>query len=349
MNFNIKSLLVILFVVVALWALSACEEAEGNQTEASSENVNLVNVQVEKLTGGEFTDFVSVVGTVKPVNSANLSYLPGGIVKEIRIDKGQYALKGDTIAVIDNDVLIANYKAGKAKYELAQITFEKQEQIYKQNVGSEFQYLQAKLNRDAAKASYELMKAQLADTYIIAPFNGTVDYKFYEVGELAAPGTPIVRILSNKKLKIEAGVPEIYFGKIHKGVNAKIYFENIAEPVTGKVVFIGESVISSNRTFPIEIDINTSIPLKSEMLADVYLEIEKYNNVITVPDEVVTRSDHSYTVFVAKNKTAVRKDIEILKRYKNRVAIKSGLTEGDSLIVIGYQNLVDGEKINIVK
>lgn len=348
MKLVFKSIFVIAILISSVLLFTSCEEADG-KGKGTEVVEKYVNVEVAELTGSTFTDYISILGTIKPINSANLSYLPGGIIKEILIDKGGYATKGDTILVIDNDVLKANCLAAKAQFELARITYEKRAEVFKEKVGSEFEYLQAKYNLDAANANFELVKAQLSNTYITAPFNGIVDAKYYEVGELAPPGTPIVQLLNRTKVKVEAGVPERYVGQIKKGVKANIYVETQKEPISGRVSFVSSSVITKNRTFPIEILIDDNPSLKSEMIAEVFIENGVYENLITIPDEVVSRSDDSYTVFVAVDGKAVNRGIEIMKRYKNQVAVSKGLSVGENLIVIGYQNLVDGENINVVK
>jgi membrane fusion protein (multidrug efflux system) len=266
------------------------------------------------------------------------------------IDKGGYAQKGDTIAILDNDVLKANAAAAKAKYELAQVTYEKQAQIFKDNVNSEIQVLEAKLNRDAAKANYELVKAQLDDTYLVAGFSGVVDSKYFEVGELAGPGMPIVNLINISKIKIEAGLPEKHVGKVKIGAPVKIYVKSISkEPIDGIVSYVGNSVSVNNRTLPIEILINNrNNSLKPELVAELYIQNKKYEKVILVPEEVVSRVDYGYEVFVESEGKAVSREIQIINRFEDKVAVSSGLTEGENLIVVGYQNLINGQLVKVV-
>lgn len=344
-------LLPILLMIFSV-AITSCGESEGSENEKQTENdkTKAVNVETMVLEGSDFTDYINVIGTLKPIEKANLSYQPGGIVKSIIKDKGSVVAEGDTILIIDNDVLKANLDGAKANYELAEMTYRKQEKIFEDKVNSEYQMLEAKYRRDQAKANYDLMKAQYELTFITAPFKGVVDSKFYEEGELAAPGAPIVSVINTSKIKIVAGVPERYVGQVRKGGSARINIKSIsAEPVTGNVSYVGPSVISDNRTFPVEIIINNfDGKLKPELVADIYIEAAYYPNVVTVPDEVVTRTDNGYTVFVAKDGVAESRIIEILNRSQDKIAVKSGLQEGENLIVVGYQNLINGQKINTV-
>lgn len=151
-------------------------------------------------------------------------------------------------------------------------------------------------------------------------------------------------------LKIIAGIPENYLGEVKTGADAKIVILYIDKELNGKVSFVGASVSTNNRTIPVEILVsNPGSIIKPEIVANVYIENKSYTNIITVPDEVVVRTDSGYSVFIAENQTAVSKEISILSRFEGKIAVKDGLNPGDELIVVGYQNLVNGEKVNIVR
>ncbi|MGD8778407.1 MAG: efflux RND transporter periplasmic adaptor subunit [Ignavibacteria bacterium] len=344
---------VVLLLISGIILTNSCSNAEGGENKTVGADVKTeraVNVEVSTLKGSNYVDYINVIGILKPIDKASLGYQPGGIVEDIVKDKGQFVKKGETIIIIDNKALKAQMDAAEAQYKLTQVNFEKQEIIFKDKVNSELQLLESQYNRDQAKANYELIQSQYEDTFIKAPFSGIVDTKYFEEGELAPAGAVIVELMNNSKIKIETGVPERYVGKVKLGDNAKIYIKNVLDNyVEGRVTFVGSSVNKDNRTFPVEIVIdNSSGQLKPELVADVFIENGVYNDVFTIPDEVVNRVDEGYLVFVEENGIAVGKDIEIISRTEDKIAVKSGLSEGDNLITVGYQNLIQGQKVNVV-
>lgn len=349
---QMTKLLILPLLIVFSFALSSCSDSEGSEKSSNNaeDNTRAVSVETIELKSINYIDYINVIGTLKPLEKASLSYQAGGIIKEIVKDKGEKVNMGETIVIIDNDVLKANLDGAKANYELAEVTFQKQEKIYKDKVNSEYQLLESKFRRDQAKANYELIKAQYEQTFIKAPFSGIVDAKYYEEGEFAAPGTPIVNIINSSKIKIEAGVPERYVGEVKTGRSARVMIKSVSsDEVIGRISYVGSSVISDNRTFPVDIIIdNGSLRFKPELSADIFIESGNYKNVVTVPDEVVTRIDDGYVVYVAKDGKAESRIIEILNRAQDKIAVKSGLKEGEQLIVVGHQNLINGQKINIV-
>ncbi|MBU0558498.1 MAG: efflux RND transporter periplasmic adaptor subunit [Bacteroidetes bacterium] len=351
MNFNSTKYFAFTIALLASMIIAnGCGDSKGSETETVKDQKRAASVEIVNLKGREYTDFISVVGTIKPAHRSNLSALETGNISAILKDKGSYVKKGDTIAVIENNLLKASMDAAKAQYELAEITFDKQSRIFKENINSEFQFLQSKYQRNQAKANYEMAKARYDYTFITAPFNGVVDNRFFEKGELAGLGFPIIDLVDISSYKIEAGVPERYVGKIQVGNEAKVYLKNVkADPVKGRVSFVSNSVTIDNRTFIVEITLlSVNSKIKPELVAEVKIVDNKYAHALIIPDEVVTRVDDGYQVFIEKNGIAEGRKIQILNRSNNEIAVESGLSEGENLIVVGYQNLVHGQAVKVV-
>ncbi len=336
------------FIAILTLFLMQCGNSKTNEEKAQNEE-KIVSVEVEEVHGETYTSFIKVVGVVKPLNQAKLSFLEGGKIKRFLRSKGNYVTKGDTIVVLDNAMAKANMKAAKARYDFAELNFRKQSTIYKENINSEFQYLKAKSDRDQAKANYEMMKARYENTIITAPFSGIIDAKYKEIGEFAPPGTPVVNLIQNFALKIEAGVPERFATLVKRNQEVFIKINEIGEQLLeGKISYVGTSLDINNRTFPIEAMIkNKNRNIKPEMMAEVSIVKRKYTDVITIPEDVVTRTDNGYVVFIMKNGIAKRRLIKIIDRFNNKIAIEDGLNSGDTLIVVGYQNLVNNQSVKI--
>ncbi len=347
---KLKYLSPLILLIIVLVVLTSCSKKSGNETASNKDKSNTVSVKTLKLKATEYTDFISVVGTVKPYQKALISTTEGGKIIKFSKEKGDYVVKGDTIVIIDHEALEANLQATKAQYELAKITYEKQEIVYKENVNSEIQYLQAKYNLQQMEAKYKLIKDRFNNTFINAPFSGYIDRKYYDVGELAPVGQPIVLLIDIAKVKVEAGVPSKYVETVKKGDGASVYIKAIDKEFKGRITFVGISVNAVNRTFPIEITLsNKGRILKPELMANVKIQQTTYDNMILVPTEVISRVDEGYIVYILEDGKARSRKITILKRTANEVAVSKGLKAGDELIVIGYQNLIDGQKVNVVE
>jgi len=333
--------------LVVLFFLTACAKEE---VVEKPKEIKAVSVETLELKAEHYNSYLNVVGTVKPVEKALLSYAEGGEVKKILVDKGGMVKKGDVIIEIDNAILKAGRDAAKAQYDLAKLTFEKMEKIYKEKINSEIEFLQSKFNMEQAKANFEQINERYEKTFIKSPINGRVDKRYYDVGEMVLPGSPVVEIINTSSLKIEAGVAESYASDVKKGSSAVVSFPTVAgETFKSTVSFVGSEVSTKNRTFPVEVLIeNPGNNIKPEMLAELKILQAEYESVVSVPEEVVLRDADSFIVYVASNGKAIAKHIDILSRYDGKIAVASGLKSGDSLIVLGYQNLIHDENILVV-
>ncbi len=346
-----KIILILCTVIpLVLFLSTSCSDSDGEEKKNNPNNESSVFVQTIELNAEQFTDFISVLGVAKAFQEANLSADEGGKIAEFVKDKGSYVKKDDVILILENDVLKANMEAAKAQYEMAESNFIKQEKIFKENVTSELQFLNSKYERDAAKANYELMKARYDRTFIKAPFSGIVDRKYAEIGELVLPGAPIISVVNMFRIKIEAGVPENFVNVVDRGDSVKIVFKDLGNKEYRAILsYVGRTITTSNRTFPIEIYLNNSDgTIKPELSAQVFIQKEKFDSAIIIPEEVVTKTDLGYAVFIEENGVARMRVIEIISRSNNKIAVKSGLNEGENLINVGFQNLIDGTKIKVV-
>jgi membrane fusion protein (multidrug efflux system) len=164
------------------------------------------------------------------------------------------------------------------------------------------------------------------------------------------PGSPIVSLVSMYKIKVVAGVPENYINMVKMGSNVKVVFKDLDNAeYSSKISYIGHTISTNNRTFPIEIILdNRDGKIKPELNAQIFIEKTNYKNVFVIPEETLTETDMGPAVFVAKNGIAEMRIVEVISRSKNEIAVKDGLEEGENLIVVGFQNLIDGEKITVV-
>ncbi|GMU85375.1 MAG: RND transporter [Ignavibacteriales bacterium] len=346
---NSMKLYLLALVAVSSLLVIGCGDSKANPDEAKSKE-KFALVKTQQFSYHDYTDNISVLGVVKAAKTANISAEEGGKIVRFNKAKGDYVQQGDIIAEIDNLLLKSNMDAAKAQYDLAEVNFVKQERVYKENASSELAYLQAKYQRDAAKAQYELIKARFEKTYVRAPFSGFIENKFSEMGEVVAPGQTLVVLVYTSEVKISAGVPENYINRIKQGDKVKVRFKDLDnKEFVSRVSFVGRTINTSNRTFNVEIELaNTNNLIKPELNAEVFIEQGTFIKTITIPENIMLKTDAGYVVYVESNGRAEQRVVELLGRFDNKAAIKSGLNDTDNVITVGYQNIVAGEKVKVM-
>ncbi len=367
----------ICFALIFLAGCAPQDDAatEGSQVEDASAGVSPVEdderrrVRIETVVvePASFEDVIELTGTVAAFNDATISSQVSGTINN-RAPLGDYVRGGRRIVQIDSSMLHTSYLQVKAQFELAQAqfdlaedTFERQEPLFQDSIISalEFenvraQYNQAKAQLSQARGAIAQLREELEHTRIQAPFGGTVETYFSEVGEQVVPGTPIVRVVNTLRVKVRAGVPERYANDIEVGTPVRIVFDTYGSiERNGAVSFVGRAINRDNRTFPVEIYLdNPDETLKPEMVATVFLTRDEIEDVLVVPMAAIPLDEEGHSVFVIQDEdgtqVARRRRVSLGASYAGNVVIESGLSAGDEVVVTGQYNLTEGDAVEVV-
>lgn len=314
-----------------------------------------VLITTEVLKDTLFKHYVEVQGNVDTDQNLVLNGEFSGVLTEVYVKEGQQVTKGQRLAKIDDGGLSSQVAQQETQLALAKTTFERQERLWNQNIGSEIQYLQAKTNYEAAQNAVNQMRSQLAKTIITAPFSGIVDDVIADPGQLIVPGqTPVIRLVNLSKMYVKASVPETYLTNIKKGSQVIVNLSSIQEEFVGTVSQVSNFINPANRSFEIQVDIpNKSGMVKPNLIATVKVNDYQADEAIVIPENILQENsvgDMIAYVYKPVNDTigeAKRIVVETGRSYGNRVEIASGLKKGDTIIVEGSKNLREGQKVII--
>jgi RND family efflux transporter MFP subunit len=188
-------------------------------------------------------------------------------------------------------------------------------------------------------------------TKIKSPINGTVDQVDIKVGEMANGMKPAMRIVNLQQLKVTAELAESYLKAIKIGDKAKVSLPDLNKMIDAKVTFVGRVINPSSRTFSIDVKIGNSNDLRPNMIAMLSIIDYKAKNVFSIPMNIVQNDQAGQYVMVAvKNGDKTVASKRVIKTgliYKGTVEVLTGLTEGEELIITGYQNLNEGDLIKL--
>ncbi len=343
-----------------LWVLSGCgQQAEaGASAEASAEAApaRVINVEVMSAAPGAFAEEISLTGTVQAARDVIVSAEEGGVIRELFVDRGDVVQEGDPLARIDDAVLLPQVERARAEAAHAEETWQRRRRLFEEDrVGSELAYLEARLLAQQAAAQLAVMEERLLDTVVRAPFAGVLEDRLVEVGAMVSPGSPVGRVLDVNPVTVAAGVPERYAMDVQRGADVRVTFDALEGQVfEGNIDFVGAAVNPSNRTFPVEFSVpNTGGLIKPEMVAGVELVRRVVDDALAVPQDAVVRLAEGEAVYIVRREG----DVEIAEArlvtlglaQDNRVTVTSGLAPMDRVIVVGQQQVTDGDVVRIVE
>ncbi len=326
--------------------ISELEEALRAAGYQDSSNIKTKEVAVAPVQSKEFKHFLEIQGNVDSDKNVLVSYKAAGTVTRILVSRGDYVRTGTTLAMIDDEAMRKGVQELKTNLELSKTVYEKQKNLWEQKIGTEVQYLQAKATYEGLQNRLAQLNEQL-DTYRVkAPIDGTVDEIYPNEGELASPGMPAFRVVNTSGFKVTADIAEGYISKVKKGNKASIYFPDIDYTMETFVKVVSDVISPVNRTFRVEFDLkNAPKDIKSNMLA--YVKIQDYSkpSALVIPVNVIQHSETADFVFVVKDSKAVKTEVKVGSIYRTDAEILSGLNEGDKIITLGYQDVLDGQAV----
>ena len=329
--------------------ITALEAKTGgaDTTAVAATPVSIITVQPES-----FKSYLPVQGRVDFDQNANVGARAAGTLTSVRVQRGDRVGRGQVLATIDASVLDASMAELRTRLDLARIIYEKQNGLWKQQIGTEVQYLQAKNNYQALQRNLGTLNQQKALYNVVAPFAGSVDEVMPKLGETVAPGTPVVRLNSGAGGKILADVSEAYASGIKAGDKALVTIPDLdGEEIMSTVRTVGQAINATSRTFVVELRLpaTKAAKLRPNMVATVRIENYDRANATVLPVDLVQKDDQNSYVYVvgkAGGKTvAQRRVIKTGNTYNGKVEIISGLAANDKVISAGYQNLNEGQII----
>ncbi len=236
-------------------------------------------------------------------------------------------------AIADLQTALAAYRATDAAITVAERTLASEE------AGS------TKLSLDAQAARVKQFEAQIANVraqlsraLLISPITGVVTKQNAEVGEVGVAGSPLVSVISDADLEIEAYVPEISIGKVEIGNRVEIVFDAFPDDrFTGSVAAIepAETVIDGVANFKVTVALVEKDPrLRRGLTADLTIIRASRENVVYLPEFVLERSESGVTVQKMINGKVFAVPITTGMRGENGTTeILSGVAEGDIIVV----------------
>lgn len=325
------------------------QELDSSSSGADTLNKKSTVVDVLQIEEKAFVHYIGVQGKIDSDNNVMLSAKTPGTITSVFVNEGDQVSKGQVLAQIDDDIIRSNKAELQSSLDLATTLFERQKNLWEQNIGTEIQYLQAKNNKESLERRMASLNEQLQLTKIIAPFSGIVDEVIIKKGEVAAPGMPAIRIINPSDYKIVAEVAESYINKIKKGNKVKIDLPILKKTVESRITNVSKIIDPTNRTFKIEVELADSLNkyVKSNMIVFIHIEDYRKNEAIVIPVNAVQFSNEEEDyVFIAQNNRAIKKTVKTGNTYNNNVEILDGLEAGEKIVVAGHRNLVDNQSIS---
>ena len=344
-------------------------QSELEKIDTNSANASKIKlVAVAAVTTQDFKHYIDLQGKVDAENISYISPRMGPAqVKAVYVSQGQFVKKGQLLLKLDDAIMRQAVTAARQQVEgiktqlsFAKNIYQRQQNLWKEGIGTEVQLLTAKTNvaslenqLSAAGENIKTLQEQLKTANVYSDVNGVADVVAIRVGEtfsgMGASG-PQIKIVNTSSLKVVVNVPENYLTRMHKGSPVVINIPDANKIVNSTISLISQSIDPTQRGFVAEAKIPYDATLKPSQSAVVKIMDYAAANVIVIPVNVIQSDETGKYVYVITKSsngktTAHRVVVTIGEVYGESVEIKAGLKAGDQLVTEGFQNLYEGQTI----
>lgn len=305
------------------------------------------DVATTKVETISFSHLIEVQAKVEGEDNVQVSPETPGTISKVYVKTGDKVSTGKVLAELESNVYLKNLEELQNARDFAKTLYDKQKSLWDQKIGTEIQFLQAKNNLESVDRKIATVRQQLEMTRIKSPINGTVDAMDLKVGQAFAPGMPGLRVVNFSKLKVQAEVAEAYISKVQNGDPVEVYFPDQEITLQSKISYAGKVIDPINRTFRVEVNMNDKqAMLHPNQVAIVRIADYKSNKAIALPLAIVQNTPEGSYLFIAEGGKAKKQMVKTGLNYAGKLEILEGLKPGDLVISSGYQDLMDGQKIN---
>ncbi|WP_319244913.1 efflux RND transporter periplasmic adaptor subunit [uncultured Propionivibrio sp.] len=333
------------------------EHSEAGKIKLSAKEIEEAGLRFQTVESQAIAEQIALTATIR-ANQDRVAHVaprvPARLVK-VSANLGDKVKAGQSLASLDSLELgeaHSVYRQARSQAALAKADFERAEKLRADEIIPEKDFLRARSEFEKARAAHRaaeerlrLLDAAHSDAEegpasifsVFAPFSGTVIEKHAILGELAQPDKNLYTVADLSTVWIEANLFEKDLGLVRVGAPASVTVNAYpGEVFQGKLTYISSTVDRETRAVQARVEVaNTDGRLKPEMFATASVATPNTVKGMTIPQEALLLVNRQPVVFVQEGEGFEMRPVDPGEKIGNRIIVKSGLTPGESVVVVG--------------
>ncbi len=324
--------------------LAAVDKSAGGKRSGKKVlNVNAMVVRPQHL-----KDEIQISGSLLPDEEVDLSFETSGKIVEINFEEGTFVKKGQLLAKVNDRPLQAQLQRLVSQLSLAKDRVFRQSALLKKDAVSKEAYEQVRTDLATLNADIDLIKSNIAQTELRAPFDGVIGLRQVSVGTYASPSTIVAKLTKLSPLKVEFAVPERYANDVKIGAGLDFTLEGKLNAFHATVYARESKIDPTTHTLTIRaLFPNANAAVLPGRYASIRLNKDEIPNAIAVPSEAIVPEMGKDKVFLYKSGKAQPVEITAGIRTKAEVQVLRGLRAGDTVITSGTLQLRMGLPVTL--
>lgn len=319
-----------------------------------------VPVESAEIKYGTLSKVESFVGSVRFKEISSVATSAQGVVQGVYFSIGDNVKKGQKLISLDSALLLEDIKIKQAKIADARYTLERQKnelERYKNLLESQsisiqqYENLEYEVKSQEARiqallGELEISKVQKDQKVIYAPFDGIVVEQRAHKGEWVQTGAVVCQILNSRDTEVIIDVPSSVVRALNPKQKVKLHIGG--KEYQGFISALIPRADTLSRTFPVHIAVRNDGSFLDGMAARVLLDISGGEKGFIIPRGSVVYKDNKPYVFAIRAQKAEQIPVEILGTRDFQILVRAKLTEEDSLVLRGQENLQNGTQVHVI-
>jgi multidrug efflux system membrane fusion protein len=335
-------------VLVAVWLGSGILGGTAKHSDDTESKANEVpSVQVQRLAAIPRNASITVRGRTQALHSVDVKAEVDGVVQALHFEKGDFVKAGQVLCELRTNDRAAKLDQAKAQVAETQQKYTANVSLAKQGYLAKTLLAESATALEAARASERTNAIDLARTQIRAPFDGLVDDRYVNVGDLMRNGDKCALLIAPEPFLAVGMVSEHDVGGIRPGDPASATLVS-GEVVQGHVRFIGNRADTGTRTFRLEIELpNPNAKLRDGVSADIHLPVKNLEATKISPGILVLNDNGVVGVRVVESGIVRFKPVQIVSDGPDGMWV-TGVPNGTTVITVGQEFVSEGSRVKPV-
>ncbi|WP_221031415.1 efflux RND transporter periplasmic adaptor subunit [Actomonas aquatica] len=315
----------------------------GGQEEA-------VAVQTAPITRGPIAATLSFNSTLETESTVELFPQISGQVEELLVEEGDFVKTGDPLLQIDDRELRVDANEAQANLDLEKANFDRIQELFKRGLVNQQEFENARYSLTQRQLAFERAQIRLDHATVKAPFDGVVSEREVQVGARVGTGTKLFSLVSLQDMVAVVYAPGRYLTEVAKNQPAAVTSEFLpGQTYSGWVKRISPVIDPQSGTFKVTVGVsNPTREVLPGLFVKVAITTEERPNALLAPKRAIVYDGGGQYLFTVRDNKAVRIPLEAGFETPSTVEVRSGLSVGDPIIVLGQAGLKDGATVKVV-
>lgn len=276
-----------------------------------------------------------------------------GVVMQIMVEEGARVQAGQVLARLDDEEWRLQAEQSDARATAAREAANRASRLQEMDLVSEQEVERLVSEARVAEAEVGLARLRVENASLRAPFAGTVTHRYIERGQQVNTTNPAFGLADLDRLEALVAIPEREASRVVVGQVVRILLQEGAEPVAnGRVERIRPVVDAASGTVQVTVTVPAAsggATLRPGQFVNVDVVTETLTGRITLPRTSVLVDGAAPRVFVVQGGQAVEHEVTLGYSRGDRVEIQTGVSAGDTVVIVGQDNLRDGAAVRIME